>query len=99
MSFPEPRKVNPYTLSATQIQQKYAKGDTVLYPSISVEKRGGIGMPSYSVVDAQLTNFYLPKDSEIIQKVDINEPDKIILQKADGNKLLIFDFKGTKFRY
>jgi hypothetical protein len=99
MSFPEPRNSNPYLFSAKQIQQQYAKGDTVLYPSIFVEKRGGIGMPSYSVVDAQLTNFYLPKDSEILQSVDINEPDKIILQKADGSKLLIFDFKGTKYRY
>ena len=99
MSFPEARKINPYMFSAKQIQQYYAKGDTVLYPSIFVEKRGGIGMPSYSVVDAQLTNFYLPKDSEITQRVDINEADKIILQKADGSKLLIFDFEGTRYRY
>lgn len=99
MSFPEPRNSNPYIFSAKQIQQYYAKGDTVLYPSIFVEKRGGIGMPSYSVVDAQLTNFYLPKTSKIIQRIDINEPDKIILQKVDGSKRLIFDFEEAKYRY
>ena len=56
-------------------------------------------MPSYSVSDAQLTNFYLPKESEIIQRVDINEDNKIIIKKANGSEKLIFDFKGAKYRY
>ncbi|AFK04089.1 hypothetical protein Emtol_2956 [Emticicia oligotrophica DSM 17448] len=99
MSFPEPRKENPYQTSANLIIKNYAKGDTVLYPSVFVEKRGGLGMPSYSVVDAQLTNFYLPKDSEIIQRVNLNEENKIYIQKPDGSQQLIFDFEGTKYRY
>ncbi len=99
MSFVQPRLKNPYEFSASQIQRHYAKGDTVLYPSVFVGKGGGIGMPEYSVVDAQLTNFYLPKNAEIIQRVDMNEPDKIILKKANGKEKVIFDFEGTKYRY
>lgn len=99
MYFSEPRKQNPYQLSAQNILKAYAKGDTVLYPSVFVEKRGGVGMPTFSVVDAQLTNFYLPKNSEIIQRVNINEENKIIIKKADGSQKLIFDLKGTKYRY
>ena len=99
MYFSEPRKQNPYQFSAQNILKVYAKGDTVLYPSVFVEKRGGIGMPTFSVVDAQLTNFYLPRNSEIIQRVNINEENRIIIKKADGSKKLIFDFKYDKYRY
>lgn len=99
MSFSEPRISNPYQLSAQLIQKEYAKGDTVLYPSVFIETRGGIGMPTYSVVDAQLTNFYLPKDAKIIQRVDTEEKDKISIKKADGTKKIIFDLAGTKYRY
>lgn len=99
MSFSEPRKMNPYEFSASVIQREYAKGDTVLYPSVFIEKRGGVGMPSYSVSDAQLTNFYLPKDAEFIQRVDIQEENKIIIKKVNGSEKLIFDFKGAKYRY
>jgi hypothetical protein len=97
--FAEPRQQNPYQFSAQRIQQEYAKGDTILYPSVFIEKRGGKGMPTYSVSDAQLTNFYLPKNSEIIQRININEENKIIIKKANGTEKLIFDFKGAKFRY
>ena len=99
MSFVQPRKMNPYEFSANKIQHEYAKGDTVIYPSTFIEKTGGILMPKYSVVDAQLTNFYLPKTSEIMQRVEPNEPNKIFLKKADGKELLIFDFEGAKYRY
>ncbi len=98
--FNEPRMKNPYTLAASKILEIYSKGDTVIYPSYmpkSIMK--GYNMPSYSVQDAQYTNCYLPKNAEIIQRVDKNEPNKIILKKADGSKILIFDFKVTKYRY
>lgn len=98
--FTEPRIKNPYTLAANKIVETYSKGDTVIYPSYmpkSIMK--GYNMPSYSVQDAQYTNCYLPKDAEIIQRVDKNEPDKIVIKKADGSKKLVFDFKDTKFRY
>lgn len=99
MSFSEPRKLNPYQFVVDKIQQEYAKGDTIVYPSTFVTKEGGIDMPTYSVVDAQLTNFYLPKSSEIIQRVEPYEPNKVKLRKANGEEKLIFDFEGTKYRY
>lgn len=98
--FTEPRIKNPYTLAANAIVETYSKGDTVIYPSYmpkSIMK--GYNMPSYSVQDAQYTNCYLPKDAEIIQRVDKNEPNKIFVIKANGSKKLIFDFKDTKYRY
>ena len=99
MSFAEPRQQNPYILSANKIQSLYAKGDTVIYCSYKDPMPGGQGTPQYSVVDAQLTNFYLPKDSQIIQRVNPAERDKIVLKKPDGKEILIFDLQGAKYRY
>ena len=99
MSFPEPRQENPYRLAANKIQSIYAKGDTVIYCSNKDTMPGGQGTPQFSVVDAQLTNFYLSEDSQIIQRVNPAEPDKIILKKSDGREILIFDLQGTKYRY
>ncbi|WP_337044436.1 glycosyltransferase family 39 protein [Emticicia sp. 17c] len=99
MSFAAPRVANPYTLAASRIQQLYTKGDTVIYCAHKDAMPGGQDTPAFSVVDAQLTNFYLPRDSEIIQRVNPKEPDKIILKKADGSEKLIFDFKGITYRY
>lgn len=99
MSFPEPRQKNPYTLAASKIQRLYAKGDTVIYCSYKDPMPGGQDAPQFSVVDAQLTNFYLPKDSQIIQRVNAAEHDKIILKKSDGQEVLIFDLQGAKYRY
>ncbi|WP_435356453.1 glycosyltransferase family 39 protein [Emticicia sp. SJ17W-69] len=99
MGFSQPRKPNPYQLVADKIQCIYAKGDTIIYPSTYFTKEGRGDMPSYSVVDAQLTNFYLPKNSEIIQRVEPSEPNKIILRKVNGEDEVIFDFEGTKYRY
>ena len=96
MSFPEPRKPNPYQFIAKKIQQEYTKGDTIVYPSSFFTTERRIDMPNYSVVDAQLTNFYLPKNAEIIERVEPHEPNKVILKKATGEEKLIFDFEGTK---
>jgi uncharacterized membrane protein len=99
MSFAEPRQKNPYSIAATKIQGLYAKGDTVVYCSYKDPMPGGQDTPQFSVVDAQLTNFYLPKDSQIIQRINPEEHDKIILKKQDGREILIADLKGAKFRY
>lgn len=99
MSFAEPRQQNPYIISANKIQSMYAKGDTVIYCSYKDPMPGGQGTPQYSVVDAQLTNFYLPKDSQLIQRVNPAERDKIVLKKLSGQKILIFDLQGAKYRY
>ncbi|MFY7911412.1 MAG: glycosyltransferase family 39 protein [Emticicia sp.] len=98
--FNEPRTRNPYKSLADKIIQNYAKGDTVIYPSYQPKSiMKGYNMPTYSVQDAQYTNCYLPKNSDIIQRVDKNESNKVILKKLDGSTTLLFDFKETKFRY
>lgn len=99
MSFAEPRQKNPYIVAADKIKSLYAKGDTVVFCSYKDPMPGGKGKPQFSVVDAQLTNFYLPKDSQIIQRVNPSEHDKIILKKSDGREVLIFDLQGAKYRY
>lgn len=100
MSFTEPRAENPYKTIAEEIKRNYSKGDTVIYCSNYVsDVKEGTDMPQYSVVDAQLTNFYLPKDSEIIQRINRAEKDKIIIKRKDYSEKLIFDLKGIKFRY
>lgn len=99
MSFAEPRQKNPYILAADKIQRLYSKGDTVIYCSYKDPMPGGQGTPQFSVVDAQLTNFYLPKNSQIIQRVNPAEHDKIMLKKPDGKAILIVDLQGAKYRY
>lgn len=99
MSFAEPRQKNPYTSAANKIQSLYAKGDTVIYCSYKDPMPGGQGTPQYSVVDAQLTNFYLPKNSTIIQRVNPAERNKILLKKPDGQEILIVDLQEAKYRY
>ena len=86
-----PRIANPYVSIADKITETYAKGDTIVYPSKFLMDFGGKYMPTYSVVDAQLVNFYLPKEAEYIQRVDPNEPDRVFQIKQDGSKIELFN--------
>ncbi len=95
----EPRKNNPYQLVASKILQNYAEGDTVLYSNHQDTTPGGKDIPSFSVVDAQLTNFYLPKKSQNKQRVNQQKPEKNILKKKNGTEIILFDFEGVRFRY
>ncbi|MFC5408212.1 glycosyltransferase family 39 protein [Larkinella bovis] len=101
-SSPLARKPNPFWESAQKIKAMYAEGDTVLYPSLrrheytEIDKIGR----NFSVIDAQLVNVYLPKDATYYQRIDPNEPDKIVLIKGrTGQKITIFDLEGMKYRY
>lgn len=94
MSFVEPRISNPHKEIARNIISNYAKGDLVVYPSEHSESK-----TFKSVVDAQLVNFYLPKDSKIYQIIDFNESDKVFLLKNNGKKEELFDFEGKRYRY
>ena len=96
MSYVEPREVNPYKTLADKIVANASPADTVIYCSDVILKENE---DFYSVIDAQLTNFYLPKDLEIPQRIDINEPDKVYLKHADGSREELFDFEGQKYRY
>ena len=98
----EPERVkNPYAQSAQIVMNMAQESDTLIIP-------GGfknVYMQAYeskvvkSYLDAQFLNVYFPKEYFIMQKIDAYEKDKIYLKKENGEKVLIFDFKGTKYRY
>ena len=100
--FATPRGPNPYQLTAERIKENYAPGDTILYPSMKLNPRDSIELTHspYSIMDAQWTNFYLPKDAEYWQRMDTTQTDKVILIKGGtGKRVEIFDFEGKKYRY
>lgn len=101
--FNRARLPNPYWTSARELVKRYAPGDTIVYPNrqreIYIEKIETNTFPA-SVFDAQIANLYLPKDAQYIQRIDPNERDRIILIKGKtGEKITIFDFDGTTYRY
>lgn len=95
--YPIPREENPYPLIAEKIVTMAAKGDTVVHPSDSyyIENNQKI----HSVIDAQMVNFYMPKDNTIPQRIETSEKDKVYLFKRDGSRILLFDFKADRYRY
>ncbi len=98
----EPARVpNPYAMAAKSILEKYEKSDTLLIPGGYSEFYDQVFEDKKLVYfnDAQYLNLYLPKKSNIPEKIDLNERDKVFLKKENGEKLLIFDFEGTKYRY
>ncbi|WP_332368604.1 glycosyltransferase family 39 protein [Spirosoma telluris] len=99
--FARPREPNPYYLVAQKIKQAYVPGDTVLYPSVRLHPRDEIEKTywPFSIQDAQLTNMYLPKDAEYLQRMDTTEVNKITLLKKSGQKITLFDLKGNTYRY
>ncbi len=100
--FINPRDPNPYRLTAERIQASYAPGDTVLYPSIKLNPRDSIEKTHYpfSIMDAQLTNLYLPKEADYWQRMDTTQTDRVILIKGKtGKRIELYDFEGRKNRY
>jgi uncharacterized membrane protein len=102
--FNSPRIKNPYIFVAKQIENTYQPGDTIIYPSNIAHTFAGYDPQmdgnKISVIDAQLTNIYLPKKAEYIQRVDAAEQNKLfIYRKKENKRELIFDFEGNKFRY
>ncbi|AUD01705.1 glycosyltransferase family 39 protein [Spirosoma pollinicola] len=96
------RIANPYNTAADRIKQLYAPGDTVLYPSARTAPRDEIEntYTRHSIIDAQYTNLYLPKDATYYQRMDTTQTDRIILVKGkSGQRITIFNFEGTKYRY
>ncbi len=98
-----PRKENPYALVAKDIVKKYQTGDTLIYPSFSAEEYGKFDVYTATIQkhteDAQLINLYLPHDANYIQKIDLKEPNKVILKKANGKEIVLCNFEGKKNRY
>ncbi len=99
--FEKPRLKNPYWTSAQTINERYAPGDTIVYPNMNrviySEKIDKTTFP-YAILDAQLVNVYLPKTAQYIQRIDANEHDNIVLIKAKtGQKQPIFGLKENRY--
>jgi uncharacterized membrane protein len=99
--FLNPRTENPYYQAAQKIEQLYAPGDTVLYPSVRLRAATEIDKTyaPYAIQDAQLTNLYLPRDAKYLQRMDTTQTNRILLVKKNGQRITVFDFEGTKYRY
>jgi uncharacterized membrane protein len=101
--FDKPRIKNPYWSSAQELKRLYAPGDTILYPNqkrVIYSEKIDKTYSNVSLLDAQLVNVYLPEDANYIQRIDPNEHDRIVLVKGNSRqKILIFDLKGTTYRY
>ncbi|WP_247235050.1 glycosyltransferase family 39 protein [Telluribacter sp. SYSU D00476] len=99
--FGKPRMPNPYHLTADRITKLYSEGDTVLIPSQNSSLYSGVvgEERTKGITDAQYINLYLPKDARIIQRIDMDEPDKVFIKHKNGSRTLIFDFKGLTYRY
>jgi uncharacterized membrane protein len=97
------RVANPYPIIAEQIIKLAQPGDTVIYPSYTgstLREYDKNMQHSKSIIDAQLTNIYLPKTLSIPQRVNAAEPNKVLYyQKSTGKYLQLFDFQGIKYRY
>ncbi|WP_266366266.1 glycosyltransferase family 39 protein [Tellurirhabdus rosea] len=100
--FGHPRAANPMLRAAHRIQELYQPGDTIVYPNFRRKEYTEIDKNNLpvSVLDAQLVNVYLPKEAEYLQRIDPREQDKIVLVRGrTGDKITIFDFQGTTYRY
>lgn len=97
--FAEPRKPNPYYAAAQKIKEQYQPGDTIFYPAIPKEILSEMDRTylNYSIVDAQMTNLYLPKDARYIQQMDTTQYDHIILKrKVQNDSLIIVTLKNLR---
>lgn len=95
------RMRNPYPLIADRIRANYSVGDTVLYPTRRTNFLNSqhIDMNSVDVSDAQLVNVYFNGNEPFYQKIDTTYQDSVMLQKKNGRRLLIFDFRQGSLRY
>lgn len=96
------RSFNPYVQLAQKIIKNYQKGDIVYFPNYNTtafESVDSTAAVKYSVVDAQLTSLYLPHHADIDMAVDVKELNQCYLKKNAGNKVVLFNFQGSKYRY
>jgi len=95
------RVSNPYRQVARELELQAVAGDTIIIPGAYKDKyqeRFNRDM-EISFKDAQFLNLYLPENFAIPQFVDREEREKLYLKKKNGEKVLIFDFKGEEYRY
>lgn len=95
------RGPNPYPMIAAAIQSTYQAGDTVVYPSSKANLLDSKYLRNLVIdpLDAQNVNLYLNETDSFIQRVDPFMQDSVLIKKANGKVLVIFDFKKGKYRY
>lgn len=95
--FGTPRPANPYYKAARKITSVYQKGDTIIYPAKKMVFKSEMDKTflPYSVMDAQLTNLYLPRDAQFIQRMDTTQYDRILIKRG-GQTLEIMNLKGQR---
>lgn len=98
----EARIPNPYWAVAEKVKSNYSKGDSLILPSfdgnVYTGHLGEAEKPK-SILDAQYLNIYFEPNDDFIQRIDQSEPNKVFLQKENGERLLLFDFNYSKYRY
>lgn len=98
----EARVQNPYWEVAQKVKENYSKGDTLIIPSYNESVYSSYVDKSeipIRIIDAQYLNVYFDKTDIFVQKIDPNEPNKIILKKENGDTIELFDFQNSKYRY
>jgi len=98
--FTSPRQPNPYYKAAQKIKLVYQKGDTILYPAPRyplLSEMDRTFLP-YSIREAQITNLYLPKDAEYVQRMDTTQTDRILLKRGiQKDTVEIISLKGQQY--
>ena len=97
--FTIPRRPNLHYEAAQKIKLLYETGDTIKYPNEKMVFLSEIDKTYYnfSLKDAQLTNLYLPKDAEYIQKIDTTEYNKIVIVKKKEKKVIELVDLGKRY--
>ncbi|MCY7360094.1 MAG: glycosyltransferase family 39 protein [Rudanella sp.] len=99
--FEKPRIENPYWFAAQELKKQYAPGDTILYPNperVIYSEEIDKTYSKVALLDDKLVNVYLPPTATYFQRVDPNEPNKIVLVKGRGRqKITIFDLKDVRY--
>ncbi|MFN8429822.1 MAG: glycosyltransferase family 39 protein [Spirosomataceae bacterium] len=95
------RVPNPYKNLADLVLKNYSPGDTLSIPGKHKNEYVATfdDVEAVSYLDVQYLNLYLPKKSKILQTLNKTEADKVYLHKKGGEKVLLFDFEGIKYRY
>jgi hypothetical protein len=98
--FAKPRVPNPYYEAAQKIKSVYQPGDTILYPAFKLQVLSVMDRTylPYSIQDAQLTNLYLPKSLNYIQRMDTTQVDRILIKRnIQKDTLEIINLKGKRY--
>jgi uncharacterized membrane protein len=98
--FATPRVPNPYYEAAQKIKDVYQPGDTILYPAFKLQVLSVMDRTylPYSIQDAQLTNLYLSKSLNYIQRMDTTQVDRILIKRYIQNDTLeIMNLKGKRY--